>query len=126
MARTTDLRPCSNKSPSKKKPPRQASLSPVGAAELPPPKARRNLGLDQGSTEPATDLIGELDKFIKAGAARLTTAAELPKGAAAEVEAAPADTPTTVTNAAVQGTGGKGGNDGDEGSISSAHVVGST
>jgi len=92
----------------------------VGAAEPPPPKARRNLGLDQGSNEPASDLIGELDKFIKAAAARLTTAAELPKGAAAEVEAAPADTFTTVTNVAVQGTGGKGGNDGDESSIECA------
>ena len=119
MARTTDLRP-SNKSPSKKKPPRQASLSPVGAAEPPPPKARRNLGLEQGSAEPATDLIGALDKVIKAGSARLTTAAESPKGAAAEVEAAPADTPATATNAAVQGAGGKGGPEVDEASIECA------
>jgi len=120
MARTTDLRP-TNKSPSKKKPPRQASPSPVGAAEPPPPKARRNLGLEQGSAEPAMDLIGALDKVIKAGSARLTTAAESPKGAAAEVEAAPADTPAAETIAAVQGAGGKAGTEVDEVSIECAH-----
>ena len=114
MARTTDLRP-SNKSPTKKKEPRQASRSPESVADLPPPKARRNLGLD-----PLSDPIANLEKELKAGADRPTAAAELPMGATAEVEANPGVTPVTVTKAAAQKSGGKAGIDDVEGSIECA------
>ena len=114
MARTTDLRP-SNKSPTKKKEPRQASRSPESVADLPPPKARRNLGLD-----PLSDPIANLEKELKAGADRPTAAAESPMGATAEVEADPYVTPVTMTNAAAQKSGGKVGIADVEGSIECA------